>query len=133
MPAVDRPITKPKRPVYLDLLAIRQPLPAIVSFLHRVSGTLLFVVGIPLVLYGVQASLVSAESYAAWKAVFASPWTKLVLLALAWAYVHHLLAGIRHLVLDMHIGLDLPAARQTSAVVLVVGVLITAAVAFKLW
>jgi succinate dehydrogenase / fumarate reductase cytochrome b subunit len=133
MPAVDRPIARPKRPVYLNLLAIRQPLPAIVSILHRISGTLLFLVGIPLVLCGVQASLVSAESYAAWKAVFASPWMKLVLLALAWAYVFHLLAGIRHLVLDAHIGLDLPVARQSSAVVLVLALLVTAAVAFKLW
>jgi succinate dehydrogenase / fumarate reductase cytochrome b subunit len=133
MPAVERPVAKTKRPVYLNLLAIRQPLPAIVSFLHRVSGTLLFLVGIPLVLCGVQASLVSAESYAAWKSALATPWAKLVLLALAWSYAHHLLAGIRHLVLDVHIGLDLPVARQSSAVVLVVAVLVTAAVAFKLW
>jgi len=104
-----------------------------VSILHRISGTLLFVVGIPLALWGVQASLASAESYAAWKALFANPWSKLVLLALAWAYVHHLLAGIRHLVLDAHIGLDLPVARQSSAVVLVIAVLVTAAVAMKLW
>lgn len=133
MPAVDRPVAKSQRPVYLNLLAIRQPLPAIVSFLHRVSGALLFVVGIPLMLYGVQASLASAEAYAAWKAMFATPSAKLVLLVLAWSYAHHLLAGIRHLVLDVHIGLDLPVARQSSAIVLVVAWLVTAAVAFKLW
>ncbi|HEY5367195.1 MAG TPA: succinate dehydrogenase, cytochrome b556 subunit [Casimicrobiaceae bacterium] len=133
MSAADRPAVKHKRPIYLNVLAIRQPLPAIVSILHRISGTLLFVVGIPLALWGVQASLASAESYAAWKALFANPWSKLVLLALAWAYVHHLLAGIRHLVLDAHIGLDLPVARQSSAVVLVIAVLVTAAVAMKLW
>ena len=133
MSAADRPAVKRKRPIYLNVLAIRQPLPAIVSILHRISGTLLFVVGIPLALWGVQASLASAESYAAWKALFANPWSKLVLLALAWAYVHHLLAGIRHLVLDVHIGLDLPVARQSSAVVLVIAVLVTAAVAMKLW
>ncbi len=133
MPAVDRPAVNPKRPVYLNLLAIRQPLPAIVSILHRVSGALLFLIGIPLLLCGVQASLASAESYAAWKAAFANPFAKLVLLALAWAYVFHLLAGIRHLVLDVHIGLDLPVARQSSAVVLVVALLVTAAVAFRLW
>jgi succinate dehydrogenase / fumarate reductase cytochrome b subunit len=132
MPAVERPVVKP-RPVYLNLLAIRQPLPAIVSILHRISGTLLFLVGIPLVLAGVQASLASAEAYAGWKAMFASPWGKLVLLALAWSYAFHLLAGIRHLVLDVHIGLDLPVARQSSAIVLVVALIVAAAVAFKLW
>ncbi len=133
MSAADRPAAKPRRPVYLNLFAIRLPLPGIVSILHRVSGILLFVVGIPLVLAGVQASLASAESYATWKALFSDWWTKLVLLALAWAYVYHLLAGIRHLVLDMHIGLDLPVARQSSAVVIVVSLLVTAAVAMKLW
>ena len=109
MSAADHPAAKPKRPVYLDLLAIRQPLPAIVSILHRVSGTLLFLVGIPLLLAGVQASLASAEGYRRMRrrrGASASPSSSL--LALAWAYLHHLLAGIRHLLLDVHIGLDLP-------------------------
>ncbi len=133
MPAVDRPVVKPKRPVYLDLFAIRLPLPALISILHRISGLLLFLVGIPLVLSAVESSLASAESYAAWKAMFAHPLAKIVLLVLAWSYVHHLLAGIRHLILDAHIGLDLPVARQSSALVLVVALVVTAAVAFKLW
>ena len=133
MPAVDRPVVKPKRPVYLDLFAIRLPLPALISILHRVSGLLLFLVGIPLVLCAVEASLASAESYAALKAMFAHPLAKLVLLVLAWSYIHHLLAGIRHVILDAHIGLDLPVARQSSALVLVVALVVTAAVAFKLW
>ena len=65
--------------------------------------------------------------------MFAHPLAKLVLLVLAWSYVHHLLAGIRHLIMDIHIGLDLPVARQSSALVLVVALVVTAAVAFKLW
>ena len=133
MPAAERTPAHRKRPIYLNLLAIRQPLPAIVSILHRISGTLLFLIGIPLLLCAIQASLASAESYAAWKALFANPFAKLVLLGLAWAYVFHLLAGVRHLVLDMHIGLDLPVARQSSAVVLVVSLLVAAAIATKLW
>ena len=62
MAALERPVVKP-RPVYLNLLEIRQPLPAIVSILHRVSGALLFLVGIPVLLWGVHASLASPEAY----------------------------------------------------------------------
>ena len=133
MSAADQPAAKPKRPVYLDLLAIRQPIPAIVSILHRVSGSLLFLVGIPLLLAGVQASLASAEGYAAWTAAWSSPVAKLVLLALVWAYMHHLLAGLRHLLLDVHIGVDLATARQSATLVFVLALIITAAVGIRLW
>jgi succinate dehydrogenase / fumarate reductase cytochrome b subunit len=132
MAALDRPVVKP-RPVYLDLVAIRQPLPAIVSILHRVSGALLFLVGIPALLWGVQMTLTSAEAFGAWKSAMAQPFAKLVALALTWAYLHHLLAGVRHLMLDLHIGIDLPAARRSSALVLVVALLLTALVAVRLW
>jgi succinate dehydrogenase / fumarate reductase cytochrome b subunit len=132
MAALDRPVVKP-RPVYLDLVAIRQPLPAVVSILHRISGALLFLVGIPALLWGVQLTLASPEAFGAWKSAMAQPLAKLVALALAWAYLHHLLAGVRHLMLDLHIGLDLPAARRSSALVLVAALLLTALVAVRLW
>ena len=132
MAAMDRPVVKP-RPVYLNLLAIRQPIPAIVSILHRISGALLFVVGIPILLWGVQRSLASPEAFAQWKAAVAHPLAKLVLLALAWASVHHLLAGLRHLVMDLHIGLDLPSARRSAAIVFVLALLLTLVVAVRLW
>jgi succinate dehydrogenase / fumarate reductase cytochrome b subunit len=131
MPAAD---SRPKsRPVYLDLLSIRQPLPAIVSILHRASGFILFAMGIPVVLYVVQASLASAEDYAALKAYANAPLAKLVLLGLCWAYLHHLFAGIRHLLADVHIGVDLPGARRSGAIVLVLALVTTAAIALRLW
>ena len=61
------------------------------------------------------------------------PFAKLVLVVLAWAYLHHFIAGIRHLVMDLHIGMDLKSARQSSAVTLVLAMLLTLAVAVKLW
>jgi hypothetical protein len=63
MAAIDRPVAKP-RPVYLNLFAIRMPLPAVVSILHRASGALLFAIGIPLALCAVQNALVSQEAWA---------------------------------------------------------------------
>lgn len=132
MAAVDRPVVKP-RPVYLNLFAIRLPLPGLVSILHRVSGALLFLPGIPLLLCGLQMALTGAEAWNDFRGWFASPWVKLVAIALTWAYLHHLFAGVRHLVMDLHIGMDLPAARQSSALVLVLPVLLTLVVAVRLW
>ena len=132
MDATRRPHARP-RPVYLDLFAIRKPIPAVVSILHRASGALLFLVGIPALLWGVQASLASAEAYSSFRAFLAQPLAKLVALVLVWAYLHHLLAGFRHLTQDLHVGLDLGPARRSAAVVLVAALLLTLIVAIRLW
>lgn len=121
------------RPVYLNLFQIRQPLPAIVSILHRISGALLFLVGIPFGLWLAQRSLVSERAYAAAIAPFVTPIGKIVLLVLAWCYLYHLLAGLRHLALDLHIGIQLAPARASAAVVLVLSVLLALIVAVRLW
>jgi len=132
MAAADRPIVKP-RPVYLNLFAIRQPLPAISSILHRISGALLFVVGIPLLLWFVQRSLASPEAFASATGPLTTPLGKLVLLALAWSYLYHLFAGLRHLALDLHIGIKLAPARTSAALVIVLSVVVTLIVAVRLW
>ncbi len=132
MAVLERPAARP-RPVYLNLLAIRLPLPAFVSILHRVSGALLFLIGIPLLLWAVQRALVSADAWAQMRAMVAHPFGKLVLVVLAWAYLHHFLAGIRHLLMDLHIGVNLQAGRQSAAVVLVISLLLTLGVVIRLW
>lgn len=132
MSTLDRPAAKP-RPVYLNLVAIRLPLPGIVSILHRISGVLLFLLGIPVALFGLQASLGSPEAFGALKASLANPLVKLVALGLLWAYFHHFAAGLRFLLLDVHIGDDLPAARRSSVVVLAVSLVLTLLVGVRLW
>ncbi len=132
MPALERPLAK-ARPVYLDLLRIRMPMPSVVSFLHRVTGALMLVFGIPLLLAGVEASLGSPEAYAQLKATLAHPLAKLALLGFAWAFFHHLAAGVRHLLLDLQVGVDLAPARRSSVVVFVVSLALTLAVGAKLW
>ncbi len=132
MALAQRPDAK-RRPVYLDLPRIRLPLPGFVSILHRASGALLFLVGIPALLWGVEASLTSPEAYAAFRAFMAHAIAKLVAIALAWAYLHHLFAGIRHLLLDVHVGLELKAARLSATVVLVAALLLTLMLAVRLW
>lgn len=132
MAALERPIARP-RPVYLNLFAIRLPLPGFVSFLHRATGALLFVAGIPLLLWVVQRGLASPDAWGAMRATLAHPVAKLVLVVLAWAYFHHFLAGIRHLLLDLHVGIDLAPARRSSALVLVLALVLALAVAAVLW
>ena len=132
MAAAERPAAK-ARPVYLNLVAIRQPLPAIVSILHRISGAVLFVVAIPLLLWFVQRSLASPESFDAAMRPLTTPFGKLVLLVLAWSYLFHLLAGLRHLAIDLHIGIQLAPARSSAAAMLVLSVLLTLIVAVRLW
>ena len=67
------------------------------------------------------------------RASLAHPLAKLVMLGLAWGYFHHFLAGIRHLAMDMNIGVDLSSARRSAAVVLVLALLLALAVAVALW
>jgi succinate dehydrogenase / fumarate reductase cytochrome b subunit len=132
MPPSARTPARP-RPVYLNLLQIRLPLPGIVSILHRISGALLFVLGIPLLLYGVERSLASPESFAALKASMAHPLVKLIVIGLVWAYLHHFCAGIRYLLIDIHVGDDLQPARVSSIVVLAASLLLTLIAAVRLW
>lgn len=120
------------RPKYLDLTKIRLPVPALVSILHRISGALLFLF-IPLLLWLWQESLASPRSFEAFRAVVSHPLLKLVLLGLLWGYLHHFCAGIRHLALDLHMGLELGAARASSWAVLAVSLGLTLAAAVALW
>ncbi|MBU3694708.1 MAG: succinate dehydrogenase, cytochrome b556 subunit [Rhodocyclaceae bacterium] len=121
-----------KRPKHLDLLRISLPLPAKVSILHRVSGALLFL-ALPILIYYLDQSLDSAEGFAAAAAFFDQPLAKLAALLLVWSYAHHFCAGIRYLLLDLHVGLDRVPANRSAAIVLVASLALTALVGVKLW
>jgi succinate dehydrogenase / fumarate reductase, cytochrome b subunit len=120
------------RPKHLDLMQIRMPLPAFVSILHRVSGALLFLM-LPILLCLWGSSLESPQSFSQVKSWIAHPLAKLVLLGLLWAYLHHFCAGIRHLAMDLHKGLELQTARATSCAVLGVSIVLTLVIGVKLW
>ncbi|MCB1895484.1 MAG: succinate dehydrogenase, cytochrome b556 subunit [Zoogloeaceae bacterium] len=121
-----------QRPKFLTLNEIRLPLPGIVSILHRVSGAGLFLM-LPFLLMLFGKSLGSPESFAAYKEIVSNPLAKILLFGLLWAYLHHFCAGIRFLLLDMHKGLDLPAARQSSKIVLGVSLALTFIIGVWLW
>lgn len=120
------------RPKHLNLMQIRLPLPAFVSILHRISGALLFLL-LPLLLCLWGASLESPGSFNEFKSWVGHPLTKIVLLGLLWAYLHHFCAGLRHLAMDMHMGLELETARATSYAVLGVSLLASIVIGGILW
>lgn len=120
------------RPKYLNLLEIRMPVPAFVSIVHRVTGAALFLL-IPLLLYLLQLSLETPQTFAAFKNIVSQPFMKLVLIGLIWAYLHHFCAGIRHLALDLHFGVGLEAARATSWAVLAVSIGLTLVFGALIW
>ena len=120
---------KSSRPVYLELRRIRQPLPAIVSFLHRVSGAFLFL-GIPLLLVVFEASLAGPDSFAA---TLGHHLIKFALFTLLAAYFYHFFAGLRFLLLDLGWGVALAQAHRASLAVLVAAACSAAALGAWLW
>jgi succinate dehydrogenase / fumarate reductase cytochrome b subunit len=101
------------RPVYLNLLRIRMPAGAVASILHRVSGVLL-VLTIPFGIYLLQLSLSGEAGFAAARALLDTALVKAVSVVLLWAVLHHLLVGIRHLLIDLELGVRLPTARRSA-------------------
>jgi succinate dehydrogenase / fumarate reductase cytochrome b subunit len=119
------------RPKYLNLTAlifeIRLPVPGWVSILHRISGALLFFPFAAWLLYLLDMSLQSEQGFQYVKAEYlALPIVKAGLLLFIWAYCHHFCAGIRYLLLDLDLGVDLKTARLTSWIVIVAGLILTA-------
>src|SRR5690606_21580011 len=110
----------------------RMPPSAIVSILHRVSGAGLFLF-LPFLLYLLQESLLSEISFEHFRGVVSNPFAKIIILGLSWAYLHHFVAGVRHLFMDNHLALDKDAAQKTARWVLIISLVLTALVALKLF
>lgn len=121
-----------KRPKNLNLFTIRLPVNAVVSILHRVSGVGLFL-SIPLLLLALQALVQTPASYANLTNWLDTWFVKLVLIGLAWAFFHHFLAGIRHLLQDIHWMTSLDKARLSSRILLWTVLFLTLFFAVIIW
>ncbi len=121
------------RPKYYDLNLAHLPPAGLVSIFHRVSGLALFFPILPALIYLLQSTLGSEEGYRHWHAFFAHPVAKAVMLAVVWAYAHHFFAGLRYLLLDVHIGIAKAPSRASALAVLVLGVVTTLVVGWCLW
>ena len=111
-------LTRNGRPIYLNLLQIRLPVPGFMSILHRVSGAFL-VFAVPAAIYVLDLSLRGPEGYAQAHVLLGGWFARLILLGLLWALLHHLFAGIRYLLLDVDVGIDKPRYRQSAWAVLI--------------
>jgi len=132
-----REVPKKERPEFRNihvtqLSNYRLPLAGVVSILHRISGLLMFAL-LPFALYLLELSIRSEISFAYFQGIAANPLAKLILLALVWAYMQHFCAGTRHLVMDLHIGLDKDSARKSAVTVLLISLSLTALVGLKLF
>jgi succinate dehydrogenase / fumarate reductase cytochrome b subunit len=129
--SVERSVNN-KRPKHLALHLIKLPLPGVVSILHRISGAMLFI-ALPLLLWTLQYSLQSEQNFAYLAWMFQHPLSKLFLILMLWAFLHHFCAGIRYLLIDMHWFSDLAGARLTGKIALVASLLLTILIGAKLW
>lgn len=119
------------RPKYYDLNLAHLPPPGLVSIFHRISGLLLFFPILPALLFLMHGALGSEEGFDDWREFFSRPLVKLVVVGVIWAYAHHFWAGIRYLLLDVHVGIQKQPARTSAVAVLVLGVVTTALVAWR--
>ncbi len=101
------------RPVFLNLLQVRLPIAGVMSILHRASGLLLFLL-IPPLLYLLELSLSSPAGFATVRDGLHSLPARAGLFVLLWALLHHLFAGIRYLLLDIHVGVERPRYRHSA-------------------
>ena len=120
------------RPVNLDISTIKLPAAALVSILHRVSGIVLFAV-VALLLWMLDNSLASKQGFADVAAVFTSVPAKLILWASLAALIYHLLAGVRHLLMDLGIGESLEGGRRGATLVLILSVILILLTGVWLW
>ena len=115
-----------------QLFQYKLPPPGLVSIMHRISGAALFLL-LPFILWLFELSLTSEISYSRLVEVASNALVKLVLVGLAWAYLHHLIAGVRYLMLDLHIGVDKPAARTSALAVYWISLPLTLIAALKIF
>ena len=133
-----------QRPVYRnihvkDIVSYRLPPAGIVSILHRISGAVMFLL-MPFIIWMFDTSVSTEFSYERFTAAFHAGLfglpgivIKVVALGLIWAYLHHFIAGVRHLWMDMTHSVSKQQGKTSAIITLVLGVALTAALGAKLF
>ncbi len=139
------PSTRPKRPefrninAFTDLPTYRLPAAGIVSILHRVSGAVMFLL-MPFIIWMFDTSISSELSFARFTSVFnigvgfVPGWfVKLVALSIIWAFLHHFIAGLRHLWMDMRHAVSKEFGKSSAVVTLTLSIGLTVVLGAKLF
>ena len=128
---------KPQRPVFrnihiTDIRTYRLPPAGIVSILHRVSGAGMFLM-MPFIIWMFDNSLSSEVSFERFALVVSHPLIKLICLGLIWAYLHHFVAGVRHLWMDATHSVTKEQGRSSAIVTFAVSLPLTVILGAKLF
>jgi len=115
-----------QRPVNLNLLKIRLPIAGVMSIMHRISGFFLALLT-PVIIYWLDIALSGETGFIETQAMLQSFAGKVALFVVIWALMHHILAGIRYLLLDIDVGIEKPYYRQTAWAVVIAAPLIAVA------
>ncbi|MBS1175305.1 MAG: sdhC [Burkholderiaceae bacterium] len=115
-----------------DLRNYRLPLAGKVSILHRISGLGLFLF-LPLIMALIVSVFTSEQKFATAHSILTNPLVKIILLGLIWAILHHAVAGIRYILIDLHYKVSKEGGHQTALVVLIISLALTALFAVKLF
>ena len=122
-----------KRPVNLDLTTIHFPITAIISILHRITGVWLFI-SLPFVLQMLYKSLASLQSFAQLDLNLSDHWyARFLLWTVLAAASYHVLAGMRHMIMDLGIGDNFKTGKKTAWVVLILSAIVVVGQGVWLW
>jgi succinate dehydrogenase / fumarate reductase cytochrome b subunit len=123
---------KDKRPVNLELSSIHLPLAAYTSILHRISGVIVFV-GVAILLWIFDLSMSSEQGFNSVREIMTSPLMKFIVWGVLSALAYHLVAGVKHLLMDMGIGESKEAAPRGAKLTIVVSAVLIIALGVWIW
>ena len=124
---------KDNRPVNLDIATIQLPITSYVSILHRISGVAIFA-GVAILLWLLDGSLESAESFAETRALLANNIIlKLAVTLVLFGFIYHTTAGVKHLIMDLGIGETLEGGKKGAQITLVFAVVLMFLAGIWVW
>lgn len=115
-----------------DLFTIRYPFTAIISILHRLSGIFIFLL-IPFLLWLLTIAADSKDGFESIRSILANPIQKFILWLVWTALWYHLIAGIRHLLMDIGFGESLKVARISGGLTIIITILLAILTGIWLW
>ena len=120
------------RPVYLSLTQFGWPVTAIASILHRITGVLMFV-GTAYLIWLLDLALRSQAGFASAVSTLAEPLPKLVLWGVLVLFAYHIVAGVKHMFMDFHVGDSFEAASRGAYIVFIVTAVLAVLAGAWLW
>ncbi|MFY9178752.1 MAG: succinate dehydrogenase, cytochrome b556 subunit [Venatoribacter sp.] len=120
------------RPVNLDLLAFQFPLAAKASVVHRAAGIILFV-AVAFMLYALDMSLASEQSFADLKGAFDNGVVKFITWGMLTALGYHFVAGIRHLLMDFGVADTKEGGKTTALLTIVLSAILSVLAGVWVW